>query len=574
MATKPQYYKKYRRRRAELLEADPWCRYCGRPATVADHVPPVALHQHVDDDAGCCTLVPSCKKCSDIQGAGVKQVRQQLGVGSTGRAGVAADPVGFGPDDDVWADAGWVRKYADVPDDARWPTLMSAPHPDAVATLGALVAMCARGHGVELRWWQRLVADRLLEVDADGALCWREAIISTPRRTGKSVLIRELAWWRMVQGARLFGEEQTILHTSRTVGTTLDVARLAMKRARDVGYWVGSASGREEIRTPSGDRWLLKAEESAYGFGAGLAICDEAWDYNPQTVAEGIQPTMMERAQAQLLIVSTAHRRATKLVPERRASALAEMSEPRRRLLVEWSSPAGDDLLAACHAASPVWDKARRQYIEDAIDDARNSIAAPGDVDPVSMLISQYANDWSAGRQLGRSKGEPLVEQARWDAAADDVAGPPTVVAVEDFFGHSYAVGWAHTSPDSLDVVVGGRIVGDRQSLRYLLEQLAASTVLAGASICPDGVFDGLGAEPVGSRETRPALAELRRGVAEGRVFHDGSPDLGQQVGDVRVIGRDGGLAVLAGHRSDVMRAAAWCVAHIEASRRQSPAVF
>lgn len=504
----------------------------------------------------------------------MKQVRQQLGV-PQGRARQAPDPVGFGPDDDVWADAHWVAKYADVPPDARWPTLMSAPHPDAVATLGALVRLSAARYGVELRWWQCLVADRLLEIDAQGDLCWREAIISTPRRTGKSVFIRELAWWRMVDGQRLFGEEQTILHTSRTVGTTLDVARPAMKRARDVGYWVGSASGREEIRALDGSRWLLKAEESAYGFGAGLAICDEAWDYNPQTVTEGIQPTMMERAQAQLLIVSTAHRRATKLVPERRASALAEMAEPRRRLLVEWSSPAGDDLLAACHAASPVWDKARRQYVEDAIDDARQAIAAPGDVDPVSMLISQYANDWSSGRQLGRSKGEPLIDSDVWGAATvEGVGQAPAVAAVEDYFGRSYAVAWARTDPDSVDVVVGGAVVEDRPSLRHLLTQLEAGEVLAGVSICADGVLEGLSAQPVGIRETKPALAELRRGVAEGRVFHDGSPDLTAQVADVRVVGRDGGLAVLAGHRSDVLRAASWCVARIEAGRRAAPAVF
>lgn len=503
----------------------------------------------------------------------MKQVRQQLGVPHPGRPRSAPDPVGFGPDDDVWADAAWVRKYADVPADARWPTLMSAPHPDAVASLGGLLAMCARGHGVELRWWQRLVADRLLEVDDAGELVWSEAIVSTPRRTGKSVLIRELAWWRLVDGGRLFGEEQTILHTSRTLGTTLDVGRPAMKRAKDLGLRVGTSTGREAIHALDGSRWLMKSEQSAYGLGAGLAICDEAWDYSPDVVSEGIQPTMMERAQAQLLLVSTAHRRATKLIPERRAAALAEMAAPRRRLLVEWSSPAGDDLLAAAEAASPVWDRHRRRHIEDAIDDARQAIAAPGDVDPVSMFVSQYANDWSAGR-VGRSKGEPLVEADRWDAAAADADGSPTVAAVEDFFGRSYAVAWAHTDPDTVDVVVGGAIVEDRPSLRALLERLDAGEVLAGASICADAVLEGLSAQPVGLRETKPALAELRRGVAEGRVFHDGSPDLAAQVDDVRVVGRDGGLAVLAGHRSDVLRAAAWCVAHIEAGRRAAPAVF
>jgi hypothetical protein len=84
----------------------------------------------------------------------------------------------------------------------------------------------------------------------------------------------------------------------------------------------------------------------------------------------------------------------------------------------------------------------------------------------------------------------------------------------------------------------------------------------------------GLAASPVGQRETRPALAGLRRGVAEGRVYHDGSPDLDQQVADVRVVLQSGGLGIVAGHRSDVLRAAAWCLARIEAGRLVGPAVY
>lgn len=491
-------------------------------------------------------------------------------------AGPVLPGQGFPADDPCW-DVAWLADLRAVPDACRWPRFMSAPHPDAVDTLGPQVTASAARYGVEMRWWQRLALARLLEVDGDGALCWQEALLTCPRRAGKSWLLRELAWWRMMDGRRLFGEPQLILHTARTLETTLDIVRPAFERARELwqqGITFQRGSGREVIVSPDGSRWTPKAEGAAYGLGASLAICDEAWDYKPEVVTEGIQPTMMERLSPQLLIVSTAHRRATKLLPERRAAALAELAEPRRRLLIEWSAPVGEDLLASAREASPVWDAARARHVTDAIDDARTAIPVFGQVEPLDMWASQYVNDWGASKLLGRRQGEPLIDLEDWEGVGVAAAGPIAVCAVEDYFGRSFGVGWARTDPDTLDVVVGGQIVGDRASLRHLLEELAVGEVLAGASITNDAMFEGLGAQPVGGRETRPALAEMRRGVAEGRVFHDGSADLTAQMADVRVAGRDGGLAVLAGHRSDVLRAAAWCVAHIEAGRRVAPAVF
>jgi hypothetical protein len=380
----------------------------------------------------------------------------------------------------------------------------------------------------------------------------------------------------MMEGGALFGEPQMILHTSRTLDTTLDVARPAFHRAVDVGLPVKRGQGREVIIAPDGSRWTPKSEQGAYGFGASLAICDEAWDYSPATVTEGIQPTMMERSNPQLLIVSTAHRKATKLVPERRLAALAELEEPRRRLIVEWSCVArlDDDLLEAARLASPIWDRARQRHVSDSVDDARTSIEVPGEVPPLDMWASQYLNDWGTSKLLGRQRGEPLVDPETWENAAVEAIGPVAVAAVEDYFGRSFGVGWARTDPDTLDVVVGGQVVADKPSLRALLEQLQPAELLAGITICNDAVFDGMAPQPVGSRETRPALSELRRGVGEGRVFHDGSQDLADQMATVRVEQREGGLAVLGGHRSDVLRPAAWCLGHVEAARRQSPAVF
>jgi hypothetical protein len=580
MVTKPQYGRSFQVRRSAILADAPPCTYCPNPATIADHVPPVALHAHTGDDAGCCVLVPSCKPCSDRQGQEVRALRQQLqaewaasGVRQDDPTSIGAD---LGPDDPVWAERPWIADLLPVPEGSRWPRFMSGPHPDAVGSLGDTVELSAALHGVDLRWWQRFALARLLEVDAAGELVWSEAILSTPRRAGKSWLLRELAWWRMMFGPRFFGEPQTILHTSRTLVVTHDVVRPAFKRAQDGpdGVKVYRSPGRERLEAPDGGQWMILAESGAYGLGAGLAICDEAWDYSVATVTEGIQPTMMERASPQLLLVSTAHRRSTPLIPDRRSAALDELAEPRRRLLLEWSAETTGDLLADAEAASPVWDKARARHVRDALDDARRSRKAPGEIDPLDFFRSQYLNDWEAGKGLGRAPGEPLVTPEAWEAHRRPQEGPYAVVAVEDFYGRSYAVAWAHVDPDSVDITVGAAIVGSRAALADALVGLDAEHVLVGASIVGDPVFDGYGAEPVGSRETKAALAAFRRGVGEDRIFHDGSLDLAEQLAEVRVVEKAEGLAVTAGHRSDLVRAAAWCVAHVDESRVVGPAVL
>ena len=59
----------------------------------------------------------------------------------------------------------------------------------------------------------------------------------------------------------------------------------------------------------------------------------------PETVEEAVVPTMVEREQPQLWLVSTAHRMATPLMLGRRAAALAQLEAGEGDLLIEWSAP-------------------------------------------------------------------------------------------------------------------------------------------------------------------------------------------------------------------------------------------
>src|SRR4029077_13727791 len=92
----------------------------------------------------------------------------------------------------------WLKGLRLVPGDATWPRYMTVPHPRATGSIGpAFIRFAEDRTGRPLRWWQRLVATRLLEVDGDGRLVWETLILSMARQLGKSWLLRELLLWRM-----------------------------------------------------------------------------------------------------------------------------------------------------------------------------------------------------------------------------------------------------------------------------------------------------------------------------------------------------------------------------------------
>ena len=99
------------------------------------------------------------------------------------------------------------------------------PHRRAAGSLGSeFVRWAEKRSGRPLRWWQRLVAARVLEVDSDGLLVWETVVLSMPRQVGKSWLLRELMLWRIHQSPR-FGEPQDVLHTGKDLAVCKEVQR-------------------------------------------------------------------------------------------------------------------------------------------------------------------------------------------------------------------------------------------------------------------------------------------------------------------------------------------------------------
>jgi hypothetical protein len=566
----PAYDRPYQRIRAMMLDPPVPCAHCRkRVATTLDHDPPIAMHVH-RQGADCCRLIPSCEECNRRGGVMVAN--------GTWRPTVELADTEPEPERDglpaahrCWR-VPWLRELRSVPEDATWPRLMSVPHRRAVGSAGAeFIAWAEDRSGAELRWWQRLVSVRLLEVDADGRLVWEAAVVSTARQVGKSWLLRELALWRMHQGDR-FGEPQDVLHTGKDLAVCKEVQRRGRiwAKARSE-YAVREVNGQEQIELlADGSRWMLRAKEAVYGYAASLALVDEAWRVKASSVDEGLTPTMAEREQAQLLLFSTAHRKATGLVLDRRKVALEELEDGDGDLLVEWSAPeaAEDDDRAGWRLASPHWTPRRERLVSRAHDRMlAGESEDPEEPDPVASFRAQWLNRWPRKRVDPSGPTEPLLLAGVWDGLREPglVGVEPLWVAVEDDYGMGAAVACCRRTDDGR-LEVDGWLRGDWDSAIADAQQLAelhtVRRLLVGASMA-DRVPAGLRAvsELRAGSATRSGLALFRDLALGGQLVHDvTTAELDQTIAIAMVREAPTGLFLVSKGPTHLVRAMVWAL--------------
>jgi hypothetical protein len=469
-----------------------------------------------------------------------------------------------------------LQRFRDVPPDATWPRLMSLPHPDAVGSYGE--ELCAqfrsRHDGRDLRWWQQLAAARILEHDRDGMLVWLEYLVTVARQVGKSWLLRELALWRLRHGTERWGE-QLVLHTGKDMGILRTVLRPAQAWAGGQGWNVSRNNmepGISLLPHMEGSAWVIKAKDAVYGQGAGNVMVDEAWDVRGSVVDDGALPTMVEQTSPQLGLWSTAHRKATGLMLERRRAALEQLATPSRQLILEWSSPAGRDRgdRRGWRMASPHWTRQRELLVADAYDRVmRGESVDPEEPDPVASFDAQWLNRWPAVHvRAGEDPDDLVATEDQWQACLDAAAAPDPlrllVIAVEDDLGRGAAAAAAALTADGRVVCGGHRFGTLREAVDWCEDTSTGaedSLLLVGASLLEDPELEDLEltVEPVGSRETRDALPGLRALVRARKLAHDGGQDVTRSVLDARVPANVTGDAMLV--RGDaLLRCVAWTV--------------
>jgi len=492
-----------------------------------------------------------------------------------------ADPTTPGPGDAVWDSCEWLRQFRDVPENATWPRLMSPPHPSAVGSYGAQVVVHSAGRGVELRYWQRLALARLLEHDADGRLVWFDAFVSTARQVGKSVLLRELGLWRIDAAPLLFGAEQTMMHTGKDLPSCREVQRPARVWAHDRagdGWTTRDGNTDPQISAPNGSRWMIRGRHSVYSYTIALAVVDEAWGVDAPVVEDGLEPTLTEVENSQLVMFSTAHRRCTSLVPLRRGGLLANFGdEEPTSLILEWSAPRDADLedRDAWRAASPHWTPRRERMLEAKLRRALSGTSAdPDEDDPIESFRAQYLNVWPRRQWVARSDTEPLCDRDSWRHLTDIHAAPPdgpVVVAIDDYLGLRAAAAACAQLADGRFLVWGGEFDSAQDAYAwsaFTVGRRDACRVVVGRSLLVSDAEEWLPeatVERAASGATGTGLPLLRSLIRAGKIAHSGDKSLEDQVATVGLSPTIGGGLTQAhrGVRADLLHAVAWSVAAV-----------
>jgi hypothetical protein len=548
------------------------CVHCSRrQATELDHDPPLAMHLH-RPGTGCCRLVPSCAQCNRTAGLMVANGSWRPGYMPIGDD-LPPERDGLDETDKRW-NVPWLKELRKVPRDAVWPRLMTIPHPRAVGSLGPeFIDFAEQRSGRPLRWWQRLVATRLLEVDEEERLLWETLVLSMARQLGKSWLLRELCFWRIHQTDR-FGEPQDVMHTGKDLAVCKEVqrpARVWAKARRDT-YHVREVNGQEEIELMAdGSRWMLRAKEAVYGYTASLACADEAWKVKASSIEEGLTPTMTEREQAQLVLVSTAHRMATSLMLGRRQLALQGLEVGDGDLLIEWSAPGEAQLedVAAWRLASPHWTPQRERMISKQLELAKaGELDDPDEPDPIESFRSQWLNQWPRRKAQPAGATEELLPPGVWADLAEDLEPhlAPIWVAVEDDYGLGAAVAAVARLEDGR-LEVDGWLCPDWDAALADVVKLGAlhriRELHVGASLASRVQDERLPkAKSAAGTQTRAGLAVFRDLALNGMLVHDATTvELDSALSLAQVREAPSGLHLIARGPTHLVRAVVWAVA-------------
>ena len=258
-------------------------------------------------------------------------------------------------------------------------------------------------------------------------------------------------------------------------------------------------------------------------------------------------PTMVELASAQLLLVSTAHRKATALMGRRRAVMLGDVAATGRRPVARMVG--AGRRRARRRGRRGGWRRRTgrpdgAKMIADRLAAARAGVSDDADEpDPESAFVAQWLNRWPARRESGR--GEPLLGRRACGRPAPARSPPSTrpvaVVALEENRGEGAAV--AFTAGDG-----AGRFEIDGYHRPTWTEAIALARrfvdahpgcrIVVGARLNNQLPADFPGrdrARKAGTTETGRGLVLLRALAAEGRIVHDDTVQLDEQVARARV---------------------------------------
>jgi hypothetical protein len=355
-------------------------------------------------------------------------------------------------------------------------------------TLGGEIARIAEAFGQPLMPWQRYIAEVGGELLPDGRPAFREVVCTVPRQSGKTTLM--LAW--EVQRALLWGRPQSIAYTAQTgqdarmklIEDQYDKI-LALSPLKQSIRQAKRAMGATALVFKNGSRIdaLATSAEAGHGKTLDLAVIDEAMADEDDRREQALLPTMATRADAQLLVFSTAGTDRSVLLRRKVDAGRAAVAEGVSEGIAyfEWSAdenadPDDRDVWRGCMPALG------HTITEGTVEHARRTMSD-------GEFRRAYLNQWV-------SADERIIPVGAWLAVQDERAAPSrglvlsadakpglgaAAIAVADENGHvelihhENGVTWVEDRLVELAERHDARIVIDAGgSLGFLVERLEA----------------------------------------------------------------------------------------------------
>lgn len=196
------------------------------------------------------------------------------------------------------------------PKDQGAPPLFATRRNPLLVSAGAEIALVSNSLGAPLLPWQRYTADVASERRPDGSLEYQVVLVSVPRQTGKTTLIRAVGVHRcLVCGRDVFYTAQTG-KDARARWTDL-VKALRASPAYAPRVQVALRAGAENVTFPNGAAFhaFAPTPESLHGYTPNTVVLDEAFKHSAATgelLMGAITPAQFTIQDRQLWIVSTA----------------------------------------------------------------------------------------------------------------------------------------------------------------------------------------------------------------------------------------------------------------------------
>jgi hypothetical protein len=191
------------------------------------------------------------------------------------------------------------------------PALYATPRDPSRRSDGSQIGVVARSLGTPLIPWQQQVADVASERRADGSYEYQVVVVSVPRQTGKTTLIRAMA----VHSALVLG--RTVFYTAQTGKDArerwTDLVKILQVHPALAGrFKLTLRGGSEQVefhQTGGAVRAFAPTPESLHGYTPPKVVIDEAFAQTPaqgELLMGAIGPAQFTIVDRQLWIVSTA----------------------------------------------------------------------------------------------------------------------------------------------------------------------------------------------------------------------------------------------------------------------------